>query len=66
MFVDYLEGFLKKNKIKPNKLHARYITFFGKNCNIRIWFDGRVHVYRDDKMVDNFKFNEKQILSYMR
>jgi len=65
VFVEYLEKYLKRKNILPDKVHGRYIGFMGNNCLIRIWYDGRVEIRKNDKLFKKFKFDEKKMEKYI-
>jgi len=67
VLVDMIEAYLNKRHIKPLKIHARYVSFLGKNCSIILWYDGRCQVYRGTarNIIAYFRFNERQLDKYI-
>jgi len=65
MFVDYLEKFLGLNNIIPKKVHERYVSFDGKDCKIRIWYNSRVQIWKKGKLFKQFNFEDKKIQKYL-
>jgi len=63
--VEFLEKYLKRKNILPDKVHGRYIGFMGKDCLIRIWYDGRVEIRKNNQLFKKFEFDEKKIEKYI-
>jgi hypothetical protein len=65
MFVDFLGVWMDSNKIHPNTVNSRYLTFPGEDCIIRIWYYGKTDICKNGKSLRSFYFNEKILKKYL-